>query len=46
VGIDGTEFQLTHEFMAMMLGVRRSSLTDSLDIREASTLSAPNAASQ
>lgn len=32
--VEDKEFQLTHEFMAMMLGVRRSSVTDALHILE------------
>lgn len=32
--IDGEEIALTHEYMATMLGVRRSSVTEALHILE------------
>ncbi len=36
--VDGDDFALTHELMALMLGVRRASITDALDILESKGL--------
>jgi CRP-like cAMP-binding protein len=32
--VEGAEFELTHEYMSIMLGVRRSSVTDALHVLE------------
>jgi CRP-like cAMP-binding protein len=32
--VEGAEFELTHEYMSVMLGVRRSSVTDALHVLE------------
>lgn len=36
--LDAMEFPITHDFLSMMLGVRRSSVTDAIHLLEADTL--------